>query len=59
MSTYTREQVIALAADTSAVLPVTAFGLSVRLDEHPPADAWAQARLDVPAPVDVDVTAVR
>ena len=25
MSTYTREQVIALAADTSAVLPVTAF----------------------------------
>jgi len=40
MSTYTREQVIALAADTSAVLPVTAFGLSVRATIRAHVIAW-------------------
>jgi hypothetical protein len=57
--TVTVAQVMALAPDWEAVLPVTAFGLTVRLEDHPPADAWAEGAADVPDPVPVPVELIR
>ena len=57
--TATVEQVLALAPDWEAVLPVTAFGLTVRLEDHPPGQAWADSGADVPAPVPVPVELIR
>lgn len=41
------------------VEPVTAFGLQVRVDEHAGITAWDALKIDVPAPVLVDLDKVR